>query len=68
MKSALGTQSLFLSEKETAQLLGIHPSTLHRLAHAGKAPIEAVWLTDHIRRYRRLDVERLAGLLPAEQL
>jgi predicted site-specific integrase-resolvase len=54
--------ALFLTEGQAAHLLGIHPSTLHRLAHAGKAPVEPVWVTDHTRRYPRRAIERLAGI------
>jgi len=53
---------LFLTEAQVARILGVHPATLHRLAHAGKSPIPVVWVTPSTRRYRRVDVERLAGL------
>lgn len=53
---------LFYSEEEAAALLGIHRTTLRTLALHGCAPIEPVRLTDHKRIYRRVDVERLAGV------
>jgi hypothetical protein len=53
---------LFYSEEETAGLLGIHRTTLRTLALEGRAPVEAIRLTDHKRVYRRIDVERLAGV------
>jgi len=53
---------LFYSEEETATLLGIHRTTLRTLALAGEAPVEPVRLTPHKRVYRRIDVQRLAGL------
>lgn len=53
---------LFYSEEETAALLGIHRTTLRTLALAGEAPVEPVLLTRHKRVYRRIDVQRLAGL------
>jgi hypothetical protein len=54
---------LFYSEEETAALLGIHRTTLRNLALEGRAPVEPVRLTDHKRVYRRIDVERLAGVV-----
>ncbi|HEX4443865.1 MAG TPA: hypothetical protein VHZ81_09870 [Galbitalea sp.] len=53
---------LFYSEEETAALLGIHRTTLRMLALDGRAPVEPVRLTQHKRVYRRIDVERLAGV------
>ena len=53
---------LFYSEEETAALLGIHRTTLRTLALAGKSPVEPIRLTQHKRVYRRIDVQRLAGL------
>lgn len=53
---------LFYSEEETAALLGIHRTTLRTLALDGRAPVEPIQLTEHKRVYRRVDVERLAGL------
>ena len=53
---------LLYSEEETAALLGIHRTTLRTLALAGEAPVEPVLLTRHKRVYRRIDVQRLAGL------
>lgn len=55
-------ERLFYSEEETAALLGIHRTTLRALAVEGRAPVEAVALTAHKRVYRRIDVERLAGV------
>ncbi|MDJ1371528.1 hypothetical protein [Gulosibacter molinativorax] len=53
---------LFYSEEETAALLGIHRTTLRTLALAGASPVEPIRLTQHKRVYRRIDVQRLAGL------
>ncbi|MBX3089271.1 hypothetical protein [Microbacterium istanbulense] len=53
---------LFYSEVETAALLGIHRTTLRTLALEGRSPVEPIRLTQHKRVYRRVDVERLAGL------
>ncbi|RGE18833.1 hypothetical protein [Leucobacter sp. wl10] len=53
---------LFYSEVETAALLGIHRTTLRTLALEGRSPEEPIRLTQHKRVYRRVDVERLAGL------
>ena len=53
---------LFYSEEETAALLGIHRTTLRTLALSGTSPVEPIRLTRHKRVYRRVDVERLAGL------
>ncbi|MFC4241743.1 hypothetical protein ACFOYW_00025 [Gryllotalpicola reticulitermitis] len=53
---------LFYSEEETAALLGIHRTTLRALALADRAPVEPIQLTQHKRVYRRIDVERLAGV------
>ena len=57
-----GPARLFYSEEETAALLGIHRTTLRSLALDGRAPVEPIRLTDHKRVYRRIDVERLAGV------
>lgn len=54
---------LFYSEEEAALLLGIHRTTLRHLAVDGKAPIPPVHITEHKRVYRRIDVERLAGVV-----
>ena len=54
---------LFYSEEETAALLGIHRTTLRILALDGRAPVEPIRLTEHKRVYRRIDVERLAGVV-----
>jgi len=59
---ALDRAPLFYSEEETAALLGIHRTTLRTLALDGRAPVEPIRLTQHKRVYRRVDVERLAGL------
>ncbi|MBN9139225.1 hypothetical protein PYV02_02205 [Leifsonia sp. H3M29-4] len=61
--SALGRAPLFYSEEETASLLGIHRTTLRTLALDGRAPVEPIRLTPHKRVYRRIDVERLAGVV-----
>ena len=53
---------LFYPEEETAALLGIHRTTLRTLALAGTSPVEPIRLTQHKRVYRRIDVQRLAGL------
>lgn len=53
---------LFYSEEETALLLGIHRTTLRHLAVEGHAPVPPVHITEHKRIYRRIDVERLAGV------
>ncbi len=58
-----GPASLFYSEEETAALLGIHRTTLRALAVSGQAPVEPIRLTQHKRVYRRIDVQRLAGVV-----
>ncbi len=55
---------LFYSEEEAALLLGIHRTTLRTLAIRGCAPVPPVQVTEHKRIYRRIDVERLAGIAP----
>jgi len=55
---------LFYSEEEAAQLLGIHRTTLRTLAVHGRSPVPPVQVTEHKRIYRRIDVERLAGITP----
>ena len=55
---------LFYSEEEAALLLGIHRTTLRTLAIRGCAPVPPVQITEHKRIYRRIDVERLAGVTP----
>ncbi len=57
-----GPAPLFYSEEETAALLGIHRTTLRTLVLDGQAPVEPIRLGQHKRVYRRVDVERLAGL------
>lgn len=42
---------------------GIHRTTLRALAVSGQAPVEPIRLTQHKRVYRRIDVERLAGVV-----
>ena len=64
---ALDVLHLWLGEQRTlaerqADRLGIHRTTLRTLALAGEAPVEPVLLTRHKRVYRRIDVQRLAGL------
>ncbi|KDA05481.1 hypothetical protein DC31_16445 [Microbacterium sp. CH12i] len=63
MINAAAPARLFYSEEETAALLGIHRTTLRTLALEGRAPVEPIRLTDHKRVYRRIDVERLAGVV-----
>ena len=53
---------LFYSEEEAALLLGIHRTTLRTLAVHGHAPVPPIQITEHKRIYRRIDVERLAGV------
>lgn len=55
-------ECFFYSEAEAADRLGLHRTTLRSLALAGKAPVEAIHLTEHRRVYRRIDIHRLAGL------
>lgn len=55
-------ECFFYSEAEAADRLGIHRTTLRSLALAGKAPVEAIHLTEHRRVYRRIDIHRLAGI------
>ena len=55
-----------MTQKGTASNPGRF-TTLHRLAHAGKSPIEPVWVTPSVRRYRIADIERLAGWTDQEQ-
>jgi hypothetical protein len=55
---------LFYSEEEAALLLGIHRTTLRTLAVHGCSPVPPVQITEHKRIYRRIDVERLAGIAP----
>lgn len=55
---------LFYSEEEAAALLGIHRTTLRTLAVHGQSPVPPVQITEHKRIYRRIDVERLAGVTP----
>lgn len=50
-------------EEEAALLLGIHRTTLRTLAVHGQAPVPPVHITEHKRIYRRIDVERLAGVV-----
>lgn len=59
----LNRPRLFYSEEETAALLGIHRTTLRILALDGRAPVEPIRITQHKRVYRRIDVERLAGVV-----
>ncbi|WP_460798777.1 helix-turn-helix domain-containing protein [Microbacterium sp. GXF0217] len=55
---------LFYSEEEAALLLGIHRTTLRTLAVQGHSPVPPIQITEHKRIYRRIDVERLAGVAP----
>lgn len=52
---------LFISERELAAHLGVHPSTLTRLAQQGKLPVPPVYV-GHRRVYPRAAVEKLAGV------
>jgi hypothetical protein len=61
-ETASGLARLFYTEEETAELLGIHRTTLRGLALDGRAPVDPIRLTEHKRVYRRIDVERLAGV------
>jgi hypothetical protein len=61
-RSPAEDECFFYSEAETASLIGIHRTTLRMLALAGKAPVEAIHVTEHRRVYRKRDVHRLAGL------
>ncbi|WP_297589902.1 AlpA family transcriptional regulator [uncultured Mobiluncus sp.] len=51
-----------LTEREAAQFLRVHPSTLCRWAKTSNPPIKPVFLTPKIRRYRRCDLEQYAGI------
>ena len=62
-ETAAGLARLFYTEEETAALLGIHRTTLRGLALDGRAPVDPIRLTEHKRVYRRIDVERLAGMV-----
>ena len=55
-----GAGRLFISERELAWQLGVHPSTLTRLAQQGHLPVEPVHV-GHRRVYPRAAVEKLAG-------
>ncbi len=50
---------LFISERELARQLGVHPSTLTRLAQQGKLPVQPVYV-GHRRVYPRQAVLALA--------
>lgn len=50
---------LFISERELARQLGVHPSTLTRLAQQGKLPVQPVYV-GHRRVYPRHAVLALA--------
>jgi len=52
---------LFISERELARELGVHPSTLTRLAQQGQLPVQPVYV-GHRRVYPRAAVEKLAGV------
>lgn len=49
---------LFISERELAAHLGVHPSTLTRLAQQGKLPVEPVHV-GHRRVYPRAELLKL---------
>lgn len=54
-------ERLFISERELARQLGVHPSTLTRLSQRGELPIQPVYV-GHRRVYPRAAVEKLAGV------
>lgn len=59
--TASSDERLFISERELARELGVHPSTLTRLAQQGKLPVQPVYV-GHRRVYPRAAVEKLAGV------
>ncbi|MCL1898921.1 MAG: hypothetical protein FWG11_00110 [Promicromonosporaceae bacterium] len=60
--TATVAERLFYTERELAEVLGVTSSTLCRLAHAGKSPVEPIYVTPSTRRYPCAEVERLAGV------
>lgn len=55
------TATLFLSEEEAAHILGVHRTTLRRSVDAGLLPLHPIFVTPHLRRFRRDEVESLSG-------
>ncbi len=55
------SESLFLSEEQAARLLGVHRTTLRRSVDAGLLPLHPIFVTPHLRRFRRDEVESLRG-------
>ena len=56
---ARADERLFMSERELARELGVHPSTLTRLAQQGKLPVQPVYV-GHRRVYSRQALLALA--------
>ncbi|MFT4259342.1 hypothetical protein [Microbacterium sp.] len=52
---------MFLSEREAARILRVHPATLGRLVKAGNPPVEPVLIGTR-RVYSAVAVRELAGL------
>ncbi|NLA65570.1 MAG: helix-turn-helix domain-containing protein [Leucobacter sp.] len=52
---------MFLSEEQAAQMLGVHRTTLRRSVDAGLLPLHPIFVTPHLRRFRRDEVESLRG-------
>lgn len=55
------SEALFLSEEQAAQILGVHRTTLRRSVDAGLLPLHPIFITPHLRRFRRDEVESLRG-------
>lgn len=55
------SEALFLSEEQAAQILGVHRTTLRRSVDAGLLPLHPIFVTPHLRRFRRDEVESLRG-------
>lgn len=55
------SESLFLSEEQAAQILSVHRTTLRRSVDAGLLPLHPIFVTPHLRRFRRDEVESLRG-------
>ena len=53
----------FYTEAQTADRLGIHRTTLRNMALEGRAPVEPFQMTEHRRMYRRVDVDKLGGVI-----
>lgn len=60
------SESLFLSEEQTARILGVHRTTLRRSVDAGLLPLHPIFVTPHLRRFRRDEVESLRGAPASE--